>query len=459
MKQLAFMALTTFIGTAGSFLISPVYGIAVYYLYAVLRPQFIWEWVDEFGIRLGDVNWSLYVALSTLAATAMWRLGVWAPMAAAKPPWYGNPRAGRSHYLFLAFTAWISATYLTAINPEVAWPYFIEYVKIFVMFICAALVLRTVRELWLVYYIVLGCSVYISYELNYFYFVYQWLMLQKRGYGGLDNNGAALILAMAVPMCFFAWEANRRWWRWGFLLAIPPLLHAVMLSYSRGAMLALIPTAVLMWFRARNKLFVSVVYAIGVALVLVMAGKEIQDRFFSIGHQEADESVQTRFTVWEIAVRMANERPLFGFGLRNSNLFTHQYGADMEGRTIHSQYLQIAADSGWPAMGLYVALILSIFYGLWRTRRVLRPFTDPETRAVRSLAAGVESALFLFCFGALFLSLEHFEMPYIIMVLGVQLHAITRAVMAKLAPAPAALPPLALPYPYPASPRPVVVSS
>ena len=76
MKQFAFMAITMFLGTAGSFGLSPVYGIAVYYLYAVLRPQFIWEWVEMFGIRLGEVNWSLPVAMCTLLVTLMWRAGL-----------------------------------------------------------------------------------------------------------------------------------------------------------------------------------------------------------------------------------------------------------------------------------------------------------------------------------------------------------------------------------------------
>ena len=44
MKQMAFLVLTSFLGSAGSFTISPLCGIAVYYMYAVLRPQFIWEW-------------------------------------------------------------------------------------------------------------------------------------------------------------------------------------------------------------------------------------------------------------------------------------------------------------------------------------------------------------------------------------------------------------------------------
>ncbi|MBY0460459.1 MAG: O-antigen ligase family protein, partial [Gemmataceae bacterium] len=350
-------------------------------------------------------------------------------------------------------------TYATAQHQAVAWPFFLEYVKIFLMFICATLVLRTTRELWTMYYVMLVCAVYIAYEINFYYLVWGWLMLASRGYGGLDNNGAALIFAMAIPLCFFAWEGHRRWYRWGFMLAIPVLLHAVLLSYSRGAMLSLCIAAPLIWLRARDKKLVSVIYLAAAVMVAIMAGKEVQERFFSIGESEVDASAQSRWTVWKIAVKMAMERPIFGFGIRNSNLYTFQYGADIEGRTIHSQYLQTAADSGWPALALYLGLLVSVFVGLWQSRRALRLFTDPETLKVKSLSSGLECALVVFCVGASFLSLEHFEMPYICMLLAVQLHAITQAIQSRLAPPATGLPPLSLPRPYPAVAQPAAVSS
>ena len=454
MKQMAFMLATVLLGTVGSFALSPVYGLAVYYIYAVIRPQFIWEQHEFAGIKIGEPQWSLYVALATLASTFLWRTGLFAPSKVAAPPWYGNPAFTRSHYLFLAFTAWISLTYLTAINTDRAWPFFVEYVKIFVMFICATFILRTVRDLWFIYFAVLGAAVYVGYEINTYYFNGGWLLLASRGYGGLDNNGAALIVAMAVPMCYFAWEAVDRWWRWGFLLAIPPLLHAVLLSYSRGAMLSLGLTAIIILIRAKNKKFLLGCYGIAFILILIMAGPEVRQRFFSIGKADVDESFQSRQNTWSIAIRMANERPLFGMGIRNSNLFTYDYGADMPGRSIHSQYLQTAADSGWVALGLYLFFLGSLFLGLRDVRRVLRRYTDAESLKVKSIASGVECALVLFCVGAFALSLEHFEMPYIMMLLGVQLHAITRAVVARLGPLPAAPTQAAIP-----SFRPGVVAS
>ncbi|HEY3787243.1 MAG TPA: O-antigen ligase family protein, partial [Urbifossiella sp.] len=168
-------------------------------------------------------------------------------------------------------------------------------------------------------------------------------------------------------------------------------------------------------------------------------------------------SAQSRWTTWNIAIKMANNKPIFGYGIRNSTLFTYSMGADMEGRAIHSQYLQTAADSGWVALGLYLGMIVSLFLGLRDVRKLLRRYTDAETARVKSIASGVECALVLFCFGAIFLSLEHFEMPYIVMLLAMQLHAITRAVAAKLGHAPET--PASAAWPAPAPFRPAVAAS
>jgi probable O-glycosylation ligase (exosortase A-associated) len=303
--------------------------------------------------------------------------------------------------------------------------------------------------------VVLGGALYVAYEINTYYLNGGWLFLASRGWCGLDNNGAALIVAMAVPMCFFAWEATRAWWRWGFLLAIPPLLHAVLLSYSRGAMLSMCVVAPVIFARTRYKWMVGAVYACIAVSIPVMAGKEIQERFFSIGQADVDASAQSRWTTWNIAIRMANERPLFGLGIRNSNLFTYQYGADMPGRSIHSQYLQTAADSGWMGLLLYLLFLGSLFRGLQKSRRFLKPYTDPESLKVKSIASGVETSLLLFCFGAIFLSLEHFEMPYIMMLLAVQLSAITRAAAMRLNPPAQSVPQAAMPTAF----RPGIVAS
>lgn len=452
------MIVLTAIGVGGSIAISPFYGVAIYYLFAVLRPQFLWEWA------LPEIPWSFYVALSAMFGTFIWRMGVM--LAPKRHLSFDPPAFNVAHWAMLFFAFWITVTYLTAFSVERATPFYDEYLKIFIMFFIAALVVMTIREVWTLYLIITIALAYIAWEINsIFFFQGGYMFVYKRGYAGLDNNGAALMLAMGVPMCLYAWDGIRHQSRWLFLAAIPLLLHAVLTSYSRGAMLALILSLPLYLIRCKNKKQLLAILGIIALMIPFLAGKEIQERFFSIDKHDQDESAKSRLTTWSIAWQMACERPIFGFGVRNSNMFTQAYGADMAGRTIHSQYLQIAADSGLVGLAAYLFVIGSFMYCLRRIRSqmkghrgltafvlaffaflFLRRYTRPpaegrddeEMQRVYTIANGLEGALIVFCFGGIFLSLENFELPYLLFLMGAQLWAIVR--MAEAVPASATLP-------------------
>jgi O-antigen ligase len=257
--------------------------------------------------------------------------------------------------------------------------------------------------------------------MNDIYFRAHYLYMWRRGYCGLDNNGAGLMLAMGVPMCFYAWEGMTSRWRWLFLALLPPLLHAVFMSYSRGAMLSIIPGALLWLFRSRYKMKVALLLTALCLMIPILAGKEIQARFESTADYSTDASANSRLTTWKIALRMMSENPVFGLGIRNSNLYTYDYGADIPGRAIHSQYLQIGADSGVTALVLYLAALFIVWLTIWRVMRQTKWRNDVEGRRAYAIAAGVEGSMAVFCFGAAFLSMETFETPYIMMLLGAQL--------------------------------------
>ena len=84
--------------------------------------------------------------------------------------------------------------------------------------------------------IVVGSLAWIALDVNQKYFLEGRTDMYHVGYGGLDNNGAGLMLAMGFPMCIFAAEAVKKWWRWGFVLSAVLIVHGVMITYSRGAM-------------------------------------------------------------------------------------------------------------------------------------------------------------------------------------------------------------------------------
>jgi probable O-glycosylation ligase (exosortase A-associated) len=406
MKQLIFMIAATLLGTAGVFLYDPFLGVAVYDFFAVLRPQYMWEWSLP-----KEVAWSYYVGLATIAAAVLRPTG-------ARFTW--------AHWSVLLFGCWIGITYVTAHDHEVAYPWFMEYLKHFLMFAVSALLVHKLQQVWILMVIAAGTLGYIAYEVNYHYFIDHYLGIFRNGYGGLDNNGAGLMLAMGVPLCYFTWEGMRSRWRWLFLGFIPVLVHAVLMTYSRGAMVSLIAVVPLFFLRSRRRAWLMA-FAVGMAFIVpVLAGKEIRERFFSIEQNDVDESAQGRRRSWAAAWAIAQDNPIFGVGVRNANLFSYQYGADMLGRTIHSQYLQIAADNGLTGLALYLTALGSVWWGLRQARLRAARGVDAESKQVYSVCCGVEAAMLVFCVGGAFLSLEVFELPYLLLFLGAQVHGLMR---------------------------------
>jgi probable O-glycosylation ligase (exosortase A-associated) len=410
MKQTLFMVALTLFGTVGA-LYRPVRGALVYYFFAVLRPHYMWVWVLP-----GGVAWSQYVAYGTLIGTLI-------------SPRDPNDQPARKwtegHTTMMLFGAGIIASYLTAYDREVAYLVFVDYMKIFLMFAVSSVIFRKTNELWLLFLITAGSLAYIAYEVNYLYFINGYLGIQRNGYAGLDNNGAGLMLAMGVPLCIFAWESLSRLKCLPFLLLTPAIIHAVMMTYSRGAMLSLVIATPLMIALSRYRLrFGLSVVAFALLVVPIMAGAEIKERFLSIQDQEVDESAQSRRQSWAAGWAIARDNPIFGVGIRNSNLFTYKYGADMEGRTIHNQYIQIAADSGFVGLSLYLLTLLSAFWSLRKARQLAARIGGAEGSRLRAMASGTACSLGIFCFGAIFLSLEVFELPYILIFLAMQLRVV-----------------------------------
>jgi len=409
MKQTALMFVLLLIGTGGAIVSGPFVGVAVYYLFAVLRPQSLWEWA-----LLVDLRWSFYVAIATILATGV----------------HFKALRGRAftatHAALFGFALWITLSTIFAIDTEIASVWYWEYLKIIIMFFCATFVVRELRQVRLLFLIALCSLGYIAYEINFLYLFSGRLDIYHSGYGGLDNNGAGLMIAMGIPMAYFLWQYYRSWHRWMFAALIPVMLHAVLLSYSRGAMLSLLLVGPLLIVRSRRKGQMILALIGCLFLVPVLAGKEIRARFFSIDRYEEDKSAESRFGSWKAGLQIAEDYPVLGAGIRNADLLSHRYGADRFGRTIHSQYIQIAADSGFPALGLYLLLL----FGTWRAlRRAQKQFRDGDAdddRLAYNLACGVQGALAVFCIGASFLSLEVFELPYLLILMGLRLSLVAQ---------------------------------
>lgn len=419
MKQLLLLSLMTVAGGLGA-LYHPFYGVLLYYTLAVLRPQYLWDWALPI-----DLRWSLMAAAIVFASLLL-----------NSPKILTHLRVNVMSILMMAYALFLLLSCLLAYNPHMAQVWGVECGKILLVAIIATFVIDDLRQVRILTYMILIVLGYIAWEVNINYVLDGRLDIFHLGYGGLDNNGAGLLLAMGLPVAGAIALSAPIWWHrvlaagFGILL-----MHAVMMTYSRGAMLSGTIGALWMVLHHKPRRHVVAVLLVVTMLASVMAGKEIRERMVTTIHYQRDASAQSRFESWGAAWDMIWDSPVVGHGIRNSNQFSLNYGADTYGRTIHNMYLQIGADTGLPAMTLYMTMIVVAFVQMRRSRQMVETFhadrtrhqiRDPLADQMPHLVRGLEGSLLTFAFGAVFLSLEVFELSWLLLTLAGILPAITQ---------------------------------
>lgn len=414
-KQFLLLCILVSLTVVGS-MISPFWPLLFYYGLAVLRPQAIWNWAMPMNIR-----WSLIAAGLLLMSTLIHSSRIF-------------NKIHITHFLvsLLGYALLLIISTLIAYDTQLAQHWGIEYAKIIAVALLSLFVIDRIWHVQLMSFMVLLSIGYLAFRFNEQYFLEgHRLDIFHIGYGGLDNNGAGLFMAMGIPIAYaFAMGGggeNRRWLQLAAMAAGAFMVHAVMLSYSRGAMLA--GSVGMLWLAIRHRPRTQAILGgvLCTALIITLAGPEIRGEFLSTQNYETDRSAQSRFTSWSAAWGIALDHPLFGAGIRNSSLLIQNYGTHMPGRTVHNQYLQIAADSGLPALGCYLVMVGIAVHNLGRSSNraytlARNPTTNPELlrdlKLMVPITLGLQGSLITFLVGGVFLSLEVFELPWLLMTLG-----------------------------------------
>ena len=160
---------------------------------------------------------------------------------------------------------------------------------------------------------------------------------------------------------------------------------------------------------------VGVVVAI---IAVILMPSEYKDRLNTMRDYQSEGSAASRVRAWGIATRMAKANPVVGVGLTKfpEHFVRHckdPTEAERTGRAIivaHSSYFQIWAECGTIALVVYLTMISSSFWILWRVRR------EAKSRYYSSwiihYATMFEASLLTFCVGSAFLNRGHFDLLY-----------------------------------------------
>ena len=239
-----------------------------------------------------------------------------------------------------------------------------------------------------------------------------------------DANDFATYTVSAMPLGIYFLHAGRRMRLRLFAAAgLVVLTLGFVWSGSRGGFIALAAVAVFVVVR-----FSAIPLSwrlLATALVAVVLLATASDQYWEqmgtiasdVDYNHTNES--GRLHIWQRGIGYMIDNPVFGVGPGNFQAAEgtlsplaerQQYGVGVRWNAPHNSFVQIGAELGFPGLALYVAVIVSAFFGL---------------RRAGDLSPALTASLLGFVVGSFFLSLAYSEMLYTLVALAVGLRKVS----------------------------------
>jgi O-antigen ligase len=241
-------------------------------------------------------------------------------------------------------------------------------------------------------------------------------ILRLEGFGGMDNNCNAIALVTCLGLAFFLALESPKWWQKAVAMSAAALMaHAIMFSFSRGGMLALMITGLVTFLIIPKRPIHYLGFAVAALFVIRFAGPQVMERFQTTfaSAEKRDASADSRVELWKACLDSIRKRP-WGVGPANWGEVVTEYGF-VKGKLAHSLWLQLAAE-----LGVLGVLLLVLFYGgcMWRLWPLARNRSTIRDPWFGHLARMVIASLIGFVVAAQFVSLDLLEQPYYITLIG-----------------------------------------
>jgi len=187
--------------------------------------------------------------------------------------------------------------------------------------------------------------------------------------GFINRNHFGGFLAMLVPVAMglaaWAWMARRRVSALAAVAASLVMVFALLMSLSRGAVLALAAglagtvVAALWRRRMRAGLFVLAGGALLAAGIVFFPNDVVQSRVRTLRHPGGDLSVQTRLDEWQDSLRVWTHYPVVGAGANALRMVYPQYRQSTSSKWLeHAENMpvELLADGGLVGVALTALL-------------------------------------------------------------------------------------------------------
>jgi O-antigen ligase len=221
-----------------------------------------------------------------------------------------------------------------------------------------------------------------------------------------EANDFAYLLVTVLPLVGYLIYSERKWrvlWVACFVLIVTTLLATL----SRGAFVGVAALAVWAVATRRVPLRGLAAGALVVAAILAVAFSQwrpLIDEHLLLKDKVSSANVGTRKALWSAAVRMTGDHPVLGVGPNGFRLKSAEYLRDdplgIQNPVVHNSFLEIMAESGVPALIIFLIYVIGTWQMLLRAYRENKRRGDETgvrlaTAAQASLVAAIVSANFL----------------------------------------------------------------
>lgn len=261
------------------------------------------------------------------------------------------------------------------------------------------------------------------------------------GYGGslTDNNLFALAMVVALPLCWYARDAVEDWrLRLLFLAFCVFIIPATVMTHSRGGALAMGAAVLFIVWQSRRRVLALTLLAVLLAPSVWLVKDSFVQRMQTLQNYEEDMSASGRLEFWKAAFRLSLDYPIAGVGFGGLS-YTYKIGKylppGMPALYAHNNYLQMAADSGYPSLIIFCILLFGQMIRFWWAGLKFKN-KDPLMYA---MVMGTSGSLFGFAVGSIFLSRTHWETVYYILAMGAAFSPVIKERLQALEALPAPL--------------------
>jgi putative inorganic carbon (hco3(-)) transporter len=403
-----FIVLAIILGSAPVCFMNPYFGVLMWYWVTYFNPhRFTWSFAYDFPV-------AVVVAVPTLAGT------VFAPKSI-------RSLAVRESILLMVLWVWFGTCYLHAKGIPLfeanmpAADYEMGHIsKILLMTFVMILMITTRERLRGVILVTAGSLGLLAVKAAIFGIR---TAGESRVWGPpdsflADNNAFGLALNMCLPLLFFlARDEKKRWMKISLQIMFLCTILVVLLTYSRGALLGIVVVLTAIMLKTRHKVVGSFLMAVAALCVLTFAPDAWMSRMGRFAHGDLDSSAEERIVTWGTAWNFAHDYPITGGSfdvLPNVAVFQRYQPRPLPlgflSSAPHSIYFQLLADQGFVGLGLFLLLVLSCFWSLWRIRRQARHI--PSAHYLVAYTNMIEISILGFMVSGAFLGFVYLDVIY-----------------------------------------------